>query len=71
VGREAVSADMSAAAKLLGISRRTFFRHDVEGLLPRCVRPGGRRYWSRVELERWIAAGCPPRARWEAMKGGH
>lgn len=54
---------------MLGIGRSTFFRLDETGGVPRGVRLGGRmRRWRAEELRAWIAAGCPPRVRWEEMK---
>lgn len=61
--------DARGAAALLGIGRSTFFRLDETGGVPRGVRLGGRmRRWRAEELRAWIAAGCPPRVRWEEMK---
>jgi predicted DNA-binding transcriptional regulator AlpA len=55
---------------LLGIGRRTLTDHMKAGLVPRPIRLAGRVLWDRQDLEKWIAAGAPPRAEWEAMKGG-
>lgn len=60
--------DAAEAAQLVGIGRSTFYRLDETGGVPRCVRLGRMRRWRSDELHAWIAAGCPPRARWEALK---
>lgn len=59
-------------AALLGLSRRGVERLRASGRLgptaisfgPRCVR------FNAAEVQRWIAAGCPPRDRWAAMREG-
>jgi len=57
-----------AAAALLGVSRATFYRWDKGGLIPSATRIRGRRRWSRIELGRWLAQGCPSRQRWEVVR---
>jgi predicted DNA-binding transcriptional regulator AlpA len=59
------------AAKLLRVSRATFFKMDSAGkiplavhLTPRCPR------WLRSELLDWLAAGAPSRQEWEKLKSG-
>ncbi|MBA4063445.1 MAG: hypothetical protein C0501_06985 [Isosphaera sp.] len=59
------------AARLLGVSRATFFKLHAGGrlplpvyLTPRCPR------WVRAELFGWLAAGAPDRQTWEKLKGG-
>lgn len=56
------------AAVLCGLSPRSWTRYDAQGLVPAALRIGGRRVWSVAELSNWIAAGAPPRSRWEAMR---
>jgi predicted DNA-binding transcriptional regulator AlpA len=56
-------------AELLAVSTRTFDRMRSADLIPRPVELRGKtKRWSRAELDAWIAAGCPPRVRWEVMK---
>lgn len=57
------------AARLLAVSRATFFKMHSAGklplpvyLTPRCPR------WSRSELVEWLAAGAPDRLTWERFK---
>ena len=56
------------AAQLLNVSRSHFLTLDKLGRVPAPVRLGRAVRWRRHELERWIAHGCPPRNRWEAMQ---
>ena len=57
-----------AAAALVGVSKSAFYRLNVQGLVPRAKRFGKLRRWSRVELEAWVAAGCPTREEWEKRR---
>ena len=59
------------AARLLGVSRATFFKMHSSGKLPlpvyltsRCPR------WLCNELLAWLEAGAPDRLTWEKLKGG-
>ena len=55
-------------AELLAVSTRTFDRMQSAGLIPRPVELRGKtKRWSRTEIDAWIAAGCPPRAKWDVM----
>jgi predicted DNA-binding transcriptional regulator AlpA len=56
------------AAKLCGISLASWWRWDAAGRMPRGVKIGGARLWSRAELLAWIAAGCLERAEWQARQ---
>jgi excisionase family DNA binding protein len=67
--RLAISAD--EMAELLGISRAHVWRLHSQGRIPRPVRLGRAVRWDRVTIERWLAAGAPPRERWEAMHSGN
>ena len=62
-------ADAKEVAKVVGISLRTARRWDVEGRLPKPIRIGSVVRWNISELEKWIEASCPPRQRWQVMKG--
>lgn len=53
------------AARLVGLSGRTWRRLDLTGQIPKPIRIGGSRRWSVADLTAWIAAGCPGRSRWE------
>ena len=59
------------AARLLSVSRATFFKMHSAGkvplpvyLSPRCPR------WLRAELLAWLEAGAPDRQTWEKLKTG-
>ena len=53
------------AAALLGVSRSVFYRWDARGDVPRPVRIGRMKRWSRLEVLRWVERRCPPRHKWE------
>jgi predicted DNA-binding transcriptional regulator AlpA len=61
-----VPADV--AAPLCGRSRASWWRDHAAGRTPSPVRLGGRTLWRTEELRRWVEAGCPPRAAWEAQQ---
>lgn len=53
------------AAALLSMSRSGFDQFEAAGLIgPKPARFGRSIRWSRDELTRWAAAGCPPRCEW-------
>lgn len=56
-----------SVAVLLSISRSTLYEWCAAGRVPAPVKIGGRTLWRRVEIEAWVEAGCPGRARWGAM----
>lgn len=64
--RLALSAE--EVAGMLGISRAHVFRLASSGRLPRSVRLGRAVRWDRKTLEAWLAAGAPPRDRWEQLQ---
>jgi hypothetical protein len=41
------------------------------GRAPAGFRLGRRHTWAVAELKEWIAAGGPPRERWEGMRASH
>ena len=57
-------------ARLLGISERHVWALNSSGRLPRPIRLGRAVRWPVDELRAWLAAGAPPRDRWEAMREG-
>jgi len=63
-----VSSDK--AARILGMSRRSFERIDSNGKLgPLPVRLlDGRLLWGVEELRAWVRAGGPARAQWQIDK---
>ncbi len=61
-----LTADEVAA--LLGVSRSVFYRWDARGDVPRALRIGRMRRWSRLEVIRWVERRCPPRHQWESER---
>jgi len=57
------------AARLCGLSERSWRKLDRTGRVPAALHVGRRRLWNVEELRRWTAAGCPPRERWETLRG--
>jgi predicted DNA-binding transcriptional regulator AlpA len=56
------------AAALLGRSLRTWRVWDAAGKIPRAIRIGRSTFWRPEELKAWVAARCPDRETWEAMR---
>jgi hypothetical protein len=54
-------------AALLDCSLRHVEQLDVTHRLPKPVRLGRLKKWRLPEIERWVAAGCPPRHVWETL----
>lgn len=67
---DALLVSGSGAAKLCGLSPRTWRRLDSAGAVPLAIRIGGgtlKRYLAS-ELRSWAEAGCPNRQVWEILK---
>lgn len=62
----------SEAAAQLGLSRSHFREMTRDGRAPRAVKLGRASHWRLDELAVWLAAGGPPRLRWDwqATEGG-
>lgn len=58
-----VSAAM--AAKLVSVSKSSWWGYHAAGRCPQAVFLSGRTLWRRAELEKWVEAGCPSRSQWE------
>ena len=56
------------AAALCNCSRSHWQCLAAAGKVPRSVKLGRKRLWRRLEIEEWIAAGCPDGRTWEALK---
>lgn len=66
---EPLAVPAREAARLCGWSLRSWRSADARGLVPASVRLGSRRkVWPIEELRVWLAAGAPPRERWESMR---
>jgi predicted DNA-binding transcriptional regulator AlpA len=63
--------DAKELARLLSVSLGTLERMKAANDLPaHIVLSGNCHRWDRGEIERWIAARCPPRREWEGRAGG-
>lgn len=62
------AVDARDAARLASVSCRSWFRHVASGQAPAGFRLGRSRRWLVAELNAWLAAGAPPRERWDAMR---
>jgi predicted DNA-binding transcriptional regulator AlpA len=51
--------DIDGVARLLDMSKSHVYSLRTQGKLPEGIKLGKARRWSVVELQRWIAAGCP------------
>jgi predicted DNA-binding transcriptional regulator AlpA len=55
------------AGALSGVSRSSWWALHSSGRCPMPVRLGRKVLWRVDELRAWVAAGCPPRTKWQAM----
>lgn len=55
-------------AAFLRISQRKLFYLRAQGMLPPAVRIGRSVRFRASEVRAWFTAGCPPLAKWEAIK---
>jgi len=63
--------DVHATARALGVPPKIVGNWNRAGRLPIPVRMGRRSlFWRADELADWVRRDCPPRQRWETMKGG-
>jgi predicted DNA-binding transcriptional regulator AlpA len=68
---EALLIPDTLAAALAGISRSTWHSLRAAGKIgPAPIKLGRAVRWNRVEVESWIANGCPDKRSWEAMQAG-
>jgi len=56
------------AARLADVGRSTWWRLHAAAKTPAAVKLGRNVRWNRAEIEAWVAAGCPDRRTWEAIK---
>ena len=49
---------------MLGMSRRSIWKAELKGQMPRGLRIMRRPRWRRAEIEAWVAAGCPATKEW-------
>lgn len=65
---EPLAISAQQLARMLGLSVRTIRSMDSSGKLPRPIRLNGSVRWVVSEIEAWLPAGAPDRAKWEATK---
>lgn len=65
---DSITVRAKELAKMLNVSLVTIRRADAAGKLPAPCRIGGCVLWDVAEVKRWIEAGSPDRATWEARK---
>lgn len=65
---EPLAVDAERAASLCGISVRHWWALHSSGRCPSPVRMGRAVRWRTDELRGWLAAGCPNRDAWQAMR---
>jgi predicted DNA-binding transcriptional regulator AlpA len=70
--KQAMMTDLSSillptaeAAKLCGVSIRTWYTWDQLGKIPKPLRVGRKLFWRRDEITAWIDEHCPPRDDWD------
>jgi len=68
--RKRLALSASEVAETLGISERHLWSLHAAGLVPRPVSLGRSKRWPVDELRAWLAAGSPPRDKWEASSRG-
>jgi predicted DNA-binding transcriptional regulator AlpA len=68
VAREPLLLPAHHAAAVCGTSARTWRAWDVAGKIPAPIRIGRRTFWRAEDLRDWVAAGCPDRLTWEALR---
>ena len=57
------------AARLCGVSERTWRCWDAGGRMPNAVDIGRSKFWRRKEIEDWVGQGCPDRKDWQVLNG--
>ncbi len=60
-----VLLDVTQVAAMAGLHRATVFKLVSAGKFPKPIKLGRSTRWSKGELIAWIAAKCPPLAKWE------
>lgn len=68
--RETLLVPADVAGPLCGRSEASWWRDHAAARIPAPVKLGGRTLWRTAELREWVAAGCPCRRIWEAMRAG-
>ncbi len=56
------------AWEFCALSKSAWYKARASGKIPAPVKIGGALRWRLEELRLWIAAGCPPAAKWENLR---
>ena len=64
----ALLVDANEAARMCSMHRGSWYKIVAAGKTPASIRIGSMVRWRRDEIEEWIAAGCPPRAKWDSLQ---
>lgn len=67
IAADSVLVDANEAAAMCSMHRASWYKAVASGKTPASVRIGGMVRWRRDEILEWIAAGCPPRTKWEKI----
>jgi predicted DNA-binding transcriptional regulator AlpA len=60
--------DAIEVARIVGHSLRFVRRLDASGMMPAGIRIRRSVRWRRAEIVAWVDAGCPTRAKWDALQ---
>lgn len=63
-----VCVPIKVVSEMLGVCQRHIERLDASGRLPSPIKIGRAKRWLLSDINAWIAAGCPDRDSWQAMK---
>lgn len=64
---DVVLIDANEAARMCSMHRASWYKSIAGGKAPAGIRIGNMVRWRRHEIEAWIDAGCPSRAKWDAI----
>ena len=63
-----LAVDARGLATMLNVGKRSIDTYNAAGLIPAPFRLFGRVLWNVAEVRKWLDAGAPARAEWEAIK---
>jgi len=65
---EPILLSAAQCAKICGVSRRIWFRLSASARTPASIRVGSSPLWRKIDIDEWIAMGCPDRIEFESRK---
>ena len=65
---EPLLLDAVGLARQLSVSRSGLYQWLASGRVPSPVKLGRRALWRFEEIRQWVAAGCPPRSKWNPAR---